>query len=130
MAEAIGSSYGENQSSSEFTCNSDDEYPPDPSTASANGRGIKQDYILYEVKWLKRNKTISSQERRRIQQEIQNGRKPGEPMTSLLRSLTLPANLRENGAAKQLSYFDQNSFTISSFTSNRSTCLIIIQLIL
>ena len=105
MAEAIGSSYGENLSSSEsitdsdssdkhspdpdssFTASdsSDDEYPPDPdssSTVSASGRNKKL-YYMREAKWLKRNKNISRQERRRIQQEILKGRKPGEPRTSL-----------------------------------------------
>ena len=96
MAEAIRSNYGQNQSGSKPTTDSDssdDEYPPDPdssSTTSASGRSIKLDYT-YEVKWLKRNKNISRQERRRIQQEIKKGRKPGEPMTSLLCSFTLRA---------------------------------------
>ena len=96
MAEAISSSYGENQSSSKSTTDSDssdDEYNPDSSTASASGRSKKL-YYMREVKWLKRNKKISRQERRRIQQEIQKGRKPGEPTTSLLSSLT-PAAKRD-----------------------------------
>ena len=96
MAEAIGSSFGENQSSSESITDSDssdDKNPPDSgssSTASASGTSVKLGYA-YEVKWLKRNKNISRQERRRIQQEIQKGRKPGEPTTSLLSSFTLAA---------------------------------------
>ena len=94
MAEAIGSSYGENQSSSKSTTDSDssdDEYPPDSdssSTASASGRSMKL-YHMREAKWLKRNKKIFRQERRRIQQEILKGRKPGEPTTSLFCTSTL-----------------------------------------
>ena len=90
MAEAIGSSYSENQPSSKSTTDSDssdDEYPDSLSTASARNTKL---YHMYEMKLLKRNKHISRQERRRIQQEIQKGRKPGEPMTSLLSSFMLP----------------------------------------
>ena len=83
MAKVVGWSYGEKQSNSESmtdSYSSDDEYPDSSSTA---GRSMKQYYTL-EMEWLKRNKNISRQERRKIQQEIQKGCKPGEPMTSLL----------------------------------------------
>lgn len=90
MAEAIGSSYDENQSSSEPTTDSDsddDEYPPGTDTSAYTTLSS----IKLEMKWLKRNKRISRQERRRIQREIQKGRKPGQPMTS---PPNYPARLR------------------------------------